>query len=129
MKSLHIAVLITTIAVGLYFGLHNYTFISTVSNYIDSLDSNKGLDKNRFLLTNFAPVDREISNFQLEVKFGEIPKDLSGLFIRNGPNPIHHKRRYHWFDGHGMIHSGNFIYWHAVLKIYSLYNYNLYYTL
>jgi carotenoid cleavage dioxygenase-like enzyme len=37
-----------------------------------------------------------------------IPKDLpSGVFLRIGPNAVVNERKnsYHWFDGHGMIHS------------------------
>ncbi len=38
---------------------------------------------------------------------GEIPKDLSGVFYRNGPEPLHPTRgdEYHWFDGDGMVYA------------------------
>ena len=41
----------------------------------------------------------------VEVVEGEIPKELYGAFLRNGPNPCFEKavKRYHWFDGHAML--------------------------
>ena len=38
---------------------------------------------------------------------GEIPKDLHGSFVRNGPNPAHEapEGMHHWFDGDGMVHA------------------------
>jgi carotenoid cleavage dioxygenase-like enzyme len=60
---------------------------------------------NPFLNGVFAPIGREITAGDLEVT-GEIPKDLFGAYLRNGPNPIFQPRgRYHWFDGDGMIHA------------------------
>ena len=60
---------------------------------------------NVFLKGNWYPVD-ESSSDNLEV-IGEIPQELNGLFLRNGPNPkepIDHKN-YHPFFGDGMIHG------------------------
>ena len=60
---------------------------------------------NPYLNGNFAPVDQEITANSLKV-IGEIPPDLSGMFIRNGPNPQHPPiGEYHWFDGDGMLHG------------------------
>ena len=60
---------------------------------------------NPFLLGPFAPVGKEIIADDLPV-IGEIPKDLAGIYLRNGPNPIFEPRgRYHWFDGDGMVHA------------------------
>jgi carotenoid cleavage dioxygenase len=66
--------------------------------------------ENRYLAGNFAPVKDENFNVPMKIEYGAIPNDLSGLFLRIGPNPIPHHimKRYHWFDGHGMIHSGKF---------------------
>ena len=52
---------------------------------------------------NWAPVEKELSEYNLEVK-GEIPKDLSGLFVRNGMNPVSGYSD-HWFFGNGMLHG------------------------
>lgn len=62
-------------------------------------------DSNPYLLGKYAPIDTEISAENLEV-IGEIPKDLNGIYVRNGPNPKYApKGRYHWFDGDGMLHA------------------------
>ena len=38
---------------------------------------------------------------------GTLPRDLAGVFYRNGPEPLHPTRgdAYHWFDGDGMIYA------------------------
>src|SRR5713226_7478066 len=64
--------------------------------------------ENPFLRGIFAPISTEISADDLKV-IGEIPKDLDGIYLRNGPNPIFQPRgRYHWFDGDGMVHAIEF---------------------
>jgi len=64
---------------------------------------------NYFLEGNFAPVSEEHEVPDLEV-IGEIPADLSGNFLRVGPNPayVFDVEKYHWFDGDGMIHGVEF---------------------
>lgn len=58
-----------------------------------------------YLKDNFAPVLEELTVDNLTV-IGNIPKDLNGLYVRNGPNPqLPPKGSYHWFDGDGMIHG------------------------
>jgi carotenoid cleavage dioxygenase len=58
-----------------------------------------------YLQGNFAPVREEVSAARLSV-VGELPRDLHGQFVRNGPNPqFAPKGRYHWFDGDGMLHG------------------------
>ena len=52
---------------------------------------------------NWAPVEKELTESELQVK-GEIPKDLSGLFVRNGFNPVSGYSD-HWFFGNGMLHG------------------------
>ena len=55
---------------------------------------------------NWAPVKEEITVSDLEIK-GEVPKEINGLYIRNGMNP---RSGYsdHWFFGNGMLHGFNF---------------------
>ncbi len=60
---------------------------------------------NPYLEGNFAPVRDEITVDNLQV-IGELPAGLSGMFLRNGPNPQFSPiGQYHWFDGDGMIHG------------------------
>ena len=55
-----------------------------------------------------APIDKEIAATDLEV-IGEMPKDLNGIHVRNGPNPwFPPDWRYHVFDGDGMLHAAYF---------------------
>ena len=65
---------------------------------------------NEYLEGNFAPVHDEVALPCTEIE-GEIPKDLAGYFLRNGPNaqfePIS-RELYHPFDGDGMIHQIEF---------------------
>jgi carotenoid cleavage dioxygenase len=61
-----------------------------------------------FLERAHAPVFAEHVIRDLPVE-GDIPLDLNGIYLRNGPNqqvkPI---KAYHWFDGDGMIHAAYF---------------------
>ena len=55
------------------------------------------MSENRYLSGNFAPVEEELTVFDLPVT-GTIPRELSGRLLRIGPNPVeaHHgekKRR------------------------------------
>lgn len=61
---------------------------------------------NRYLTGAFAPVDEEVTAFDLPVD-GEIPAAIDGYFVRNGPNPIGDVdgAGYHWFTGDGMLHG------------------------
>jgi carotenoid cleavage dioxygenase-like enzyme len=61
---------------------------------------------NPYLEGPFAPVHEEVVAVDLEVLAGEIPRDLNGVYVRNGPNPQYAPAgRYHWFDGDGMLHA------------------------
>ncbi|WP_283138365.1 carotenoid oxygenase family protein [Rhizohabitans arisaemae] len=65
-------------------------------------------EPNPYLLGVYAPVQDEISASDLET-VGEIPRDLNGVYLRNGPNARFPMRgRYHWFDGDGMLHAVHF---------------------
>ena len=63
---------------------------------------------NPYLEGLYAPIDHEVVLDDLKVE-GEIPKDLNGVFVRNGPNPRYTPPgRHHWFDGDAMLHSMSF---------------------
>ena len=56
----------------------------------------------------FAPINEEWVTDDLAVD-GEVPQDLTGLYVRNGPNRrFEAPGRYHWFDGDGMLHAVRF---------------------
>ncbi|BAZ04759.1 carotenoid oxygenase family protein [Calothrix sp. NIES-3974] len=60
---------------------------------------------NPYLDGNFAPVQEEVTT-EIQSIIGELPPDLSGMFVRNGPNPQFPPiGAYHWFDGDGMLHG------------------------
>jgi carotenoid cleavage dioxygenase-like enzyme len=60
---------------------------------------------NPYLDGNFAPIHQEITTDNLPV-IGELPPDLSGIFVRNGANPQWKPiGQYDWFDGDGMLHG------------------------
>lgn len=60
----------------------------------------------RYLEGPFAPVTEEVTAFDLPVS-GQLPAELDGLYVRNGPNPIGEvdPATYHWFVGDGMVHG------------------------
>lgn len=58
-----------------------------------------------FLSGNNYPVfeERYIKNLRVS---GEIPEDIKGIFLRNGPNPRYKPRNYNYpFSGDGMLHG------------------------
>jgi carotenoid cleavage dioxygenase-like enzyme len=62
-----------------------------------------------YLSGNYAPVSTETEVVALSCAAGAIPRDLEGMFVRNGSNPrFPPKGRYHWFDGDGMMHGVHF---------------------
>ena len=73
----------------------------TLTNTVDFGD-------NPYLVGPHEPIRQELDRPELQC-LGEIPKDFSGIYLRNGPNQrfapfgLHH-----WFDGDGMIHSAQF---------------------
>lgn len=55
---------------------------------------------------NFAPIGPEIEQDDLTVLAGEIPQDLRGVYMRNGPNPLFKPISYTYpMDGDGMVHA------------------------
>ena len=67
------------------------------------------LKKNPYLQGIHAPLDEEVSSTLLKPTKGQWPASLSGLFVRNTPNPQFKPiGKYHWFDGDGMVHGIRF---------------------
>ena len=65
---------------------------------------------NPFLKDHFQPIGKEYTatSESLEV-IGEIPKDLNGIYVRNGHNQVHEPMGvFHIFDGDGMVHGVHF---------------------
>ena len=56
-----------------------------------------------WLRGNFAPVGAEVEAVDLPVD-GTLPPELSGLYVRNGSNPVSGTSP-HWFLGDGMVHG------------------------
>jgi len=57
---------------------------------------------------NNAPVHDE-AHFEDMPVIGEVPVDLNGLYVRNGPNAYYPPDwRYHAYDGDGMLHAVRF---------------------
>jgi carotenoid cleavage dioxygenase-like enzyme len=53
--------------------------------------------ENPFLSGTMAPVNTEVFTMDLKVVEGAIPPDMSGVFLRTGPNPQHQPwGGYHW---------------------------------
>jgi len=61
---------------------------------------------NMYLEGNYAPVADEVTAFDLAI-VGSMPSELSGRYLRNGPNPFHVEDpvNHHWFTGAGMVHG------------------------
>ena len=65
------------------------------------------LEENAYLKGNYAPVDKEMQ-YEIElIVEGHVPKDISGVYLKNGPNTTKflESGAHHWFDGDGMIHA------------------------
>ncbi len=56
------------------------------------------------LTGTLAPVPDEIDAVDLPVD-GVLPPELTGRYLRNGPNPKPGEDPGHWFTGHGMLHG------------------------
>jgi carotenoid cleavage dioxygenase-like enzyme len=57
-----------------------------------------------YLAGHMAPVPDEIDAAELPVT-GTLPPQLTGRYLRNGPNPLPGEDPGHWFLGHGMLHG------------------------
>jgi carotenoid cleavage dioxygenase len=79
-----------------------------MSAVIEKLEAPFGESHGPHLTGTFAPIFDELTLEDLPVE-GEIPKDLNGVYLRNGPNPhFEPKGTHHYFDGEGMLHAGEF---------------------
>ena len=67
----------------------------------------------------YCNVEKELTDIQMKVVKGEVPKELSGCFYRNGPGLL--EREGHWvhhpFDGDGMIAARDFLMGKLILAI------------
>lgn len=61
---------------------------------------------NKYLEGPYAPIPGDVTALDLEV-VGELPQELEGRYMRNGPNPISlvDPATYHWFTGAAMVHG------------------------
>ncbi|PZQ78117.1 MAG: apocarotenoid-15,15'-oxygenase [Variovorax paradoxus] len=76
-------------------------------NDLQSLQGDDGFEL-PVLQGGFEPVEQELDCELTEIE-GEVPADLNGIYVRNGPNRrFAAKGRYHWFDGDGMLHAVRF---------------------
>lgn len=61
---------------------------------------------NKWVEGLYAPLPDEVTAVDLEV-VGELPQELEGRYLRNGPNPIRpvDPATHHWFVGDAMVHG------------------------
>lgn len=69
-------------------------------------ENSVSVEDNPILKGNFAPVAAELTAHDLVVE-GNIPEALTGMLLRDGPNPMAPSPGHHWFQGNGMIHGIN----------------------
>ena len=62
--------------------------------------------ENKWLQGPYAPIGGDVTATELEV-VGTLPPELTGRYLRNGPNPITpvDPATHHWFIGDGMVHG------------------------
>lgn len=70
---------------------------------MSDLDERQSESAPWFLSGNYAPVQNELTEFDLPVT-GAIPPSLAGRYLRNGSNPQSGSAG-HWFFGDGMVHG------------------------
>lgn len=79
-----------------------------LATLLPPLPANTQNRPNPFLEGGFAPVLDELDVDNLAVR-GEVPKQIAGTYLRNGPNPAYPPISYTYpFDGDGMIHGLTF---------------------
>ncbi len=79
-----------------------------MSLHLERLEPAVLTESNPYLAGPYAPTREEVTVEAVAIE-GEIPHDLNGVYVRNGPNPQFDPHgRYHWFDGDGMLHAVHF---------------------
>ncbi len=80
--------------------------MSDTTTTSSSSDTSTRQTGNAYVEGNYGPVAEEITAFDLPV-IGELPADLNGRYLRNGPNPATEidAATHHWFMGDGMVHG------------------------
>ena len=72
---------------------------------INSINSTLSKNEHPYLKGAWEPFYDEYEVINLDC-VGELPKDISGIYIRNTENQIHEPiGRFHPFDGDGLLHS------------------------
>jgi carotenoid cleavage dioxygenase-like enzyme len=81
--------------------------VETVKSYTSRLPAG---DPHPYRTGAWTPNTREVDAHELDVIAGEIPADLTGVYLRNTENPLLDaiSGRYHPFDGDGMLHAIRF---------------------
>jgi len=62
-----------------------YPFMKTSETVLNYLHNDNS--QNPFLLGNFSPIEVESLFEDLQEIEGKVPKDVNGVYLRNGPNP------------------------------------------
>ena len=64
------------------------------------------IEVNKWIEGPYAPIPGDVTATELEV-IGELPAELEGRYLRNGPNPIGpvDPATHHWFVGDAMVHG------------------------
>ncbi len=79
-----------------------------MSSVLELQDAPFGHNHGPMLTGEYAPIfdEQELDGLPVE---GEIPADLNGVYLRNGPNQrFEPKGNFHIFDGDGMLHAAEF---------------------
>ena len=64
------------------------------------------VSRSKYLDGLYAPIPGDVTALELDV-VGELPQELEGRYLRNGPNPVTpvDPASYHWFTGDAMVHG------------------------
>lgn len=81
--------------------------VETIQRYESKLPVH---DPHPYRTGAWTPNLAEVDAYDLDVIEGEVPRDLSGIYLRNTENPLFDAitGRYHPFDGDGMLHAIRF---------------------